>query len=331
MTTFRPQPARRPGACAPRLARAAVPIGSPPPRRPTTSTAGRNGSASAGGRMRSASASSTENGPTSSRRRVAAVAAEASAIDRTYVPEPTRRSSLATPSLVREQLEHVHARAPDGHLHRLAAPVAAGTRARLRSSPPRRPARGARPRPGARPGAARARRRRAARPPRRPLPRIARSMCGCSGRSRSCSACRARRARARAGSPRRRARAGARSRTGRASPRGPVRARVRRRMPATTWNEDGPAGLSTRISPEGLRPRGGTEELLAQERLDLVDRLGGREAGGQPVAAPAPLARDRGDVELVAGGAQRIRRCASAGSGGSRIVAAISAPSTARR
>ena len=64
----------------------------------STSTAGRKGSASAAGRIRWSSASSTENGPTSVRRSVLQWPPSASAIARTYVPEPTRRSRLATPS-----------------------------------------------------------------------------------------------------------------------------------------------------------------------------------------------------------------------------------------
>src|SRR5262249_14445804 len=49
--------------------------------------------------MRSRSASSTENDPTSVRRRLLQCPPRASAIARTYVPELTRRSSRATPSL----------------------------------------------------------------------------------------------------------------------------------------------------------------------------------------------------------------------------------------
>ena len=53
-------------------------------------------SASSGGTIRSSSASSTENGPTSVRRSVAQCPPSASAIERTYVPELTSRSSRAT-------------------------------------------------------------------------------------------------------------------------------------------------------------------------------------------------------------------------------------------
>src|SRR5581483_5915035 len=85
----------------------------------------------------------------------------------------------------------------------------------------------------------------------------------------------------------------------------PVRAPVRRRIPAITWNDDGPAGLSTRISPAGLSPRGGIGELGADELDDLVDRLVAGEAGRPLVAAPVPLPGDRGDVEGVARRAHR--------------------------
>src|SRR5581483_3372904 len=59
----------------------------------------------------------------------------------------------------------------------------------------------------------------------------------------------------------------------------------------------------TSSSPDGSSPRGGKGELLAQERLDLADRLRAREAGGLAVPSPAALAGDGGDVELVARGA----------------------------
>ena len=51
--------------------------------------------ASSGGRIRVGSASSTRNGPTSVRRSARQCPPSASAIDRTYVPELTRRSSVA--------------------------------------------------------------------------------------------------------------------------------------------------------------------------------------------------------------------------------------------
>src|SRR5262249_54637835 len=53
--------------------------------------------ASSGGIIRSKSASSTENGPISNRRSVRQCPPSTSAIERTYVPELTRRSRLTTP------------------------------------------------------------------------------------------------------------------------------------------------------------------------------------------------------------------------------------------
>src|SRR5213080_1274673 len=85
----------------------------------------------------------------------------------------------------------------------------------------------------------------------------------------------------------------------------PVRAPVRRRTPATIANDDGPAGLSTRTRPLGLRPRGGTREELALDELgDLLDRIVAREASRLPVTAATRLPRARGDVELVVARAQ---------------------------
>src|SRR5207253_11067928 len=84
----------------------------------------------------------------------------------------------------------------------------------------------------------------------------------------------------------------------------PVRAPVRRRSSATRANELGPAGLSTRTSPEGLSPRGGIGcrgcgELATEELRDLLDRSVARESRCLPMAAAAHLARDRRDVELI--------------------------------
>src|SRR5207244_12655698 len=53
-------------------------------------------SACSGGRIVSGAASSTENGPTSVRRRVRQCPPRASAIARTYVPDPTRRAGGGT-------------------------------------------------------------------------------------------------------------------------------------------------------------------------------------------------------------------------------------------
>src|SRR3954449_2447558 len=86
----------------------------------------------------------------------------------------------------------------------------------------------------------------------------------------------------------------------------PVRAPVRRRSSATSAKDDGPAGLSARTMPAGLSPLGGTsDELLPDELGDLADRRVARESGCLPVAAAPAGARDRGDVDLVARGAQR--------------------------
>src|SRR5437868_8579593 len=65
----------------------------------------------------------------------------------------------------------------------------------------------------------------------------------------------------------------------------PVRAPVRRRNSATSANDDGPAGLSTRTTPTGLSARGGIrglrrgciDERTTDELDDLVDRLLARE------------------------------------------------------
>src|ERR671939_1321101 len=87
----------------------------------------------------------------------------------------------------------------------------------------------------------------------------------------------------------------------------PVRARVRVRTCRTTANDDGPAGLSTRMTPEGSSPRGGTLgggasrrcELPAHELGDLLDRGVAREARSLAMAAPAGAPSDRRYVELV--------------------------------
>src|SRR5439155_12484253 len=95
----------------------------------------------------------------------------------------------------------------------------------------------------------------------------------------------------------------------------PVRAPVRRRTSATIANDDGPAGLSTRITPVGLRARGsaigpGSEKRARDDALgDLVDREIRPETRRLPVTPTAALARDRGDVELVDGGAERDLAC----------------------
>src|SRR5579871_366128 len=91
----------------------------------------------------------------------------------------------------------------------------------------------------------------------------------------------------------------------------PVRAPVRRRSAATRANDDGPAGLSSSTTPTGVLAFGTgtgavvTHELAPEELDDLLDRLLGREARGLRMAAPAPLARDRRDVDLVVARAQR--------------------------
>ena len=99
----------------------------------STSTAGRNGSASAGGRIRSSSASSTEKGPTSSRRSVRQCPPSASAIERTYVPDPTRRSRRGDAVRVLRAARATTPRAPHRHLDGLRRAGAGGTRARRRS------------------------------------------------------------------------------------------------------------------------------------------------------------------------------------------------------
>src|SRR4051812_43675690 len=85
----------------------------------------------------------------------------------------------------------------------------------------------------------------------------------------------------------------------------PVRAPVRLRICAITWNDEGPAGLSTSRSPLGRSARGGTRELPAGELDDLFDALVGRESGRALVAAAAaPTGHDR-YVEGVDRGAHR--------------------------
>src|SRR4029077_1183114 len=80
----------------------------------------------------------------------------------------------------------------------------------------------------------------------------------------------------------------------------PARAPVPSRSRLTTANDDGPAGLSTRTRPDGLRARGGMGrgERGADELDDLVDRLGAREARGLAVPGGAALPRARGHREL---------------------------------
>src|SRR5262249_9627960 len=90
----------------------------------------------------------------------------------------------------------------------------------------------------------------------------------------------------------------------------PVRAPVRRLTSATIAKEDGPAGLSTRIRPLGLRPRGGIREELALDELgDVLDRIVAREASRLAVPAASRLARDRRHVELVVARAQADAPC----------------------
>src|SRR5712692_8520065 len=82
----------------------------------------------------------------------------------------------------------------------------------------------------------------------------------------------------------------------------PVRAPVLRRSSATSANDDGPAGLSTRTIPTGLRARGGisailrvdcSRELPVYEGNDLLEGLLAREPGRLTVASAARLPRDR--------------------------------------
>src|SRR4051812_48378159 len=76
----------------------------------------------------------------------------------------------------------------------------------------------------------------------------------------------------------------------------PVRAPVRRRMAATSANEEGPAGLSTSATPAGLSARGGIRsalggrlggELAPDEVDDLRHGQLGREPRRLAVAAAA--------------------------------------------
>ena len=78
---------------------------------------------------------------------------------------------------------------------------------------------------------------------------------------------------------------------------------MRLRTPATTAKEDGPAGLSIRKTPLGLRARGGTE-LAVDEVGDLLDGSVARKPRRLAVATPARLPGDRRHVELVVRGAQ---------------------------
>ena len=86
---------------------------------------GSRASASSTGMTRSGSASSDGERPTSVRRSVRQWPPSASAIARTYVPELTRRSRRATPSLIGDDVERVHAGAPERHLDGDAAAVQA--------------------------------------------------------------------------------------------------------------------------------------------------------------------------------------------------------------
>ena len=121
----------------------------------------------------------------------------------------------------------------------------------------------------------------------------------------------------------------------------PVFAPVRRRTRATIANDDGPAGLSTRITPVGSSAFGiaisrGRSPFAASERVDdppgdLVHREVGREARRPLVPPAAEAARDRGDVDAVRMRAQRPLARRRRASGSSRTSATSSAPSTARR
>ena len=99
-----------------------------------------------------------------------------------------------------------------------------------------------------------------------------------------------------------------------------LRAASASRTPASTANDDGPAGLSTRITPVGSRPLGIAislaravqasahregRELGHDERRDLLDREVAREPCRLPVATAARLARDRRDIDAIGRGAQR--------------------------
>src|SRR6185437_5913632 len=263
-----------------------------------TSTAGRNGSASAGGTSRSSSASATENGPTSSRRRVRQCPPSASAIERTYVPDPTRRSRRAMPSAysssssddTRERRTGIstvwprrckrYARSPPTlTADSVGTAMSTSPRSpfsRASSSPPPVGADSWTTSPSGSPVDVRA--------PRstsvtyrlsRPTSHGASLVAAPESTSRRPVA------------------------NGSSVPAWPVRARVRRRIAAITWNDDGPAGLSTRKSPDGSSARGGIGELAADELDDLLDRLVAREAGRASMPAAAPLAGDRGDVQGV--------------------------------
>ena len=143
-------------------------------------------------------------------------------------------------------------------------------------------------------------------------------------------------------SPDRTTGAAAPSRTGRACRRGRSSRRVRRRTLATTIaNDDGPAGLSTRMTPVGSSPfgiaisgrrwRAGTRRARTPRtpsiRLELA-----REARRLPVTAAARL-RARSPRRRARRSTTAARPCAPGcrPGGGSRISAASSVPSTARR
>src|SRR3954452_25577933 len=78
----------------------------------------------------------------------------------------------------------------------------------------------------------------------------------------------------------------------------PVRARVRRRRSATSANDEGPAGLSTRTIPVGSSARGG-KELAPHEVGDLLDRGLAGKARGLPMTTATGFPGDRRHVELV--------------------------------
>ena len=115
----------------------------------------------------------------------------------------------------------------------------------------------------------------------------------------------------------------------------PARAPVLSRMSRTIANDEGPAGLSKRTSPLGsvapLRAISRGRELAANELGDLLDRVVAGEAGRLAVPPP-PEARAIFETSISSADARRLTRLAGASPrGGSRISAAMSAPSTARR
>src|SRR5436190_836147 len=94
----------------------------------------------------------------------------------------------------------------------------------------------------------------------------------------------------------------------------PVRAPVRRRTPATMAKEDGPAGLSTRIRPRGLRalftrkhcapePRSATPgSVLGRTRIDLIRLL---PASSPPAAERTSQTRPHHEKSSCARGGTR--------------------------